>query len=194
VGSVRVPQWLISLKGDTILVGISKGFITLPDDPETPIICVGPGTGVAPMRAIIQHRLKLGAKCKIFLYTSTSFRGSLKDHLFLPPPQKKKATRCILAVGPQQKTSTTPLSGKITSNSTVLSTNSPRPVMAQRVSGGPTSNTSLNKTRSTFGMWLARGTGGCTSQGNHHLHGRGNGALTDRDGSVLGLRTKCLRL
>ena len=56
---------LILSKGDTILVGIAKGFITLPDDPRTPIVCVGPGTGVAPMRAIIQHRLKLGAKGEI---------------------------------------------------------------------------------------------------------------------------------
>ena len=58
-------------KGDNILVGISKGFVTLPEDPKTPVICVGPGTGVAPMRAIIQHRLKLGAKGKESRQTST---------------------------------------------------------------------------------------------------------------------------
>jgi len=58
----RVGALLISQKGDTIPIGISRGFVTLPDDPTTPIICIGPGTGVAPMRAIIQHRLKLGGK------------------------------------------------------------------------------------------------------------------------------------
>lgn len=73
-----VLQLLISSKGDTILVGISKGFITLPGDPNTPIICVGPGTGVAPMRAIIQHRLKFGAKGEIFRRTSAPFLALLK--------------------------------------------------------------------------------------------------------------------
>ncbi|KAF9649133.1 riboflavin synthase domain-like protein [Thelephora ganbajun] len=60
--STLVPGKLWFYEWDTILVGISRGFVTLPEDLRTPIICVGPGTGVAPMRAIIQHRLKLGAK------------------------------------------------------------------------------------------------------------------------------------
>jgi len=66
----------ISSKGDTILVGVSRGFVTLPDDPKTPIICVGPGTGVAPMRAIIQHRLKLGARDNTLYF---GCRSSTKD-------------------------------------------------------------------------------------------------------------------
>jgi len=72
---VVAPCFLLTPpKGDTVLVGISKGFITLPDDPSTPIICVGPGTGVAPMRAIIQYRLKLDdAKGEISRRTLTPF-------------------------------------------------------------------------------------------------------------------------
>ena len=75
---------LTSSKGDTIFFGISRGFVTLPGDPKTPIICVGPGTGVAPMRAIVQHRLKLGAKGEIFRHTPTSFHASFKGR----PPKK----------------------------------------------------------------------------------------------------------
>lgn len=48
--------------GDHLKVGIGKGVITLPKDTATPVICVGPGTGIAPMRAIIEHRLAAGAK------------------------------------------------------------------------------------------------------------------------------------
>ncbi|KAI0798150.1 riboflavin synthase domain-like protein [Abortiporus biennis] len=56
--------YLSSLQlGDQILVGIkSGGLISLPQDKETPIICVGPGTGIAPMRSVIEERSLLGAK------------------------------------------------------------------------------------------------------------------------------------
>ncbi|KAJ3012510.1 hypothetical protein NUW54_g1847 [Trametes sanguinea] len=54
-------SWLAGLKpGDQLQIGVQKGFITLPPDLTTPVICVGPGTGVAPMRAIIQERIHDG--------------------------------------------------------------------------------------------------------------------------------------
>lgn len=40
---------------------IHRGLIELPP-PDVPAICVGPGTGIAPMRAVIEERVAAGAK------------------------------------------------------------------------------------------------------------------------------------
>ncbi|KAG5351497.1 hypothetical protein C0989_006232 [Termitomyces sp. Mn162] len=54
--------------GDTLRVGIQKGLITMPPSPSTPVICVGPGTGVAPMRAVIEERVHDGSSSVNHLY------------------------------------------------------------------------------------------------------------------------------
>lgn len=50
------------LRGDKLRITIQKGMISLPNDPQTPVICVGPGTGVAPMRAVVEDRVLAGSK------------------------------------------------------------------------------------------------------------------------------------
>jgi sulfite reductase (NADPH) flavoprotein alpha-component len=49
-----------------MFVHVAKGF-RLPEDPATPIIMVGPGTGVAPFRAYLQERKTIGAIGKNWL-------------------------------------------------------------------------------------------------------------------------------
>ncbi|EED81903.1 predicted protein [Postia placenta Mad-698-R] len=65
---LKVPRrgvctdYLVHLKpGDRLPIGLQKGLFALPPDTATPIICVGPGTGVAPMRSIIEERTFLGS-------------------------------------------------------------------------------------------------------------------------------------
>src|SRR6266516_4577190 len=46
----------------------------LADDPETPVIMIGPGTGVAPFRAYLQERKATGAKGKNWLFFGSQHR------------------------------------------------------------------------------------------------------------------------
>lgn len=48
--------------GDSLRIGIDKGLIKLPPDINIPVICVGPGTGVAPMRSVLQERFCSGSR------------------------------------------------------------------------------------------------------------------------------------
>jgi sulfite reductase (NADPH) flavoprotein alpha-component len=50
-----------------IFVHTSHSF-RLPESPDTPIIMVGPGTGIAPFRAFIQERIASGASGKNWLF------------------------------------------------------------------------------------------------------------------------------
>ena len=70
--------WLAGLQpGHELRIGLQKGFITLPADGTTPVICIGPGTGVAPMRAVIQERVRAGVASNTLYF---GCRSASKDH------------------------------------------------------------------------------------------------------------------
>jgi sulfite reductase alpha subunit-like flavoprotein len=56
------------LLGSKLHIEIQRGLLKLPPSINTPVICVGPGTGVAPMRAIIEERLHIGSQCELSYY------------------------------------------------------------------------------------------------------------------------------
>jgi sulfite reductase (NADPH) flavoprotein alpha-component len=55
--------------GDTVPVYIQQNEnFKLPENPETPIIMVGPGTGAAPFRSFMQEREEIGAEGKSWMF------------------------------------------------------------------------------------------------------------------------------
>ncbi|REK71661.1 assimilatory sulfite reductase (NADPH) flavoprotein subunit [Paenibacillus paeoniae] len=67
VCSVQVSERLA--EGDTLSIFIQHNpNFKLPANPETPIIMVGPGTGVAPFRAFMEEREELGLEGKTWLF------------------------------------------------------------------------------------------------------------------------------
>jgi sulfite reductase (NADPH) flavoprotein alpha-component len=59
---------------------IQTSHFRLPADSATPVIMVGPGTGIAPFRAFLQHRAAEGAKGRTWLFFGSRRRAS--DFLF----------------------------------------------------------------------------------------------------------------
>lgn len=67
VCSTQVAERLDS--GDSLPVFVQNNpNFKLPENPDTPIIMIGPGTGVAPFRAFLQEREELGAEGKNWLF------------------------------------------------------------------------------------------------------------------------------
>lgn len=55
--------------GETVPVYVhANNRFRLPEDPERPIIMIGPGTGIAPFRSFIEERAETGAKGKNWLF------------------------------------------------------------------------------------------------------------------------------
>ncbi|KAJ3508725.1 hypothetical protein NMY22_g16521 [Coprinellus aureogranulatus] len=80
---LKVPRrgvctsYLANLRpGDSLRIGFLNGLIQLPSNDSTPVICVGPGTGVAPMRSLIEERVHRGAKANTLYF---GCRSEAKD-------------------------------------------------------------------------------------------------------------------
>jgi sulfite reductase (NADPH) flavoprotein alpha-component len=63
-----------------LLAQVQTSHFRLPDDAATPVIMVGPGTGIAPFRAFLQHRAALGIKGRAWLFFGDRHRAT--DFLF----------------------------------------------------------------------------------------------------------------
>ncbi len=59
---------------------IQTSHFRLPSDPRTPVIMVGPGTGIAPFRAFLQERAALGLRGRTWLFFGDRRRAT--DMLF----------------------------------------------------------------------------------------------------------------
>ncbi|WP_149537609.1 sulfite reductase subunit alpha [Siccirubricoccus phaeus] len=59
---------------------VQASHFRLPEKPDTPVIMVGPGTGIAPFRAFLQHRAATGARGRNWLFFGD--QRSATDFLF----------------------------------------------------------------------------------------------------------------
>ncbi|WWD21879.1 NADPH-dependent diflavin oxidoreductase 1 [Kwoniella shandongensis] len=81
--NLKIPRkglcssWLAGLTiGTRIPIHIASPTLFLPPNPETPVIFVGPGTGVAPMRAFIEVRVRQGAASNTAVYFGCRSKSS----------------------------------------------------------------------------------------------------------------------
>jgi sulfite reductase (NADPH) flavoprotein alpha-component len=65
-----------------LLAHVQTSHFRLPADPTTPVIMVGPGTGIAPFRAFLQHRELTRARGRAWLFFGDRHRAT--DFLFGP--------------------------------------------------------------------------------------------------------------
>ena len=74
-------RWLEHLPiGAHVQISLSLSTMHLPLNPSTPIILIGPGTGIAPLRAMIQERTATQANGSMILFAGHRHRS--QDFLF----------------------------------------------------------------------------------------------------------------
>lgn len=74
--------WLASIRpedGQRVPLWVKKGSLKFPSDPDTPLVMVGPGTGVAPFHSAIQERAALGKPGNNLFF---GCRGKTKDFYY----------------------------------------------------------------------------------------------------------------
>ncbi|MCE9529520.1 MAG: sulfite reductase subunit alpha [Planctomycetes bacterium] len=74
VASTFMTEILRPRQRARVFVQTSHGF-RLPASGDTPIIMIGPGTGIAPFRAFLEERASVGAKGKNWLFFGDQRRG-----------------------------------------------------------------------------------------------------------------------
>ncbi|CAJ0935457.1 unnamed protein product [Ranitomeya imitator] len=75
-------SWLASISpedGKQVPLWVKKGNLKFPSDPDTPLVMVGPGTGVAPFHSVVQERAALGKSGNILFF---GCRGKNKDFYY----------------------------------------------------------------------------------------------------------------
>jgi sulfite reductase (NADPH) flavoprotein alpha-component len=68
-------RWAVGATAGLYLQNQQKHF-AMPADPATPMIMIGPGTGLAPFRAFIEERLVVGAPGRNWLFFGEQHRAS----------------------------------------------------------------------------------------------------------------------
>lgn len=66
--------------GERLPAEVKSSHFRLPADPSTPVVMIGPGTGIAPFRAFLQHRAALGIAGRTWLFFGNPNRAT--DFLF----------------------------------------------------------------------------------------------------------------
>ncbi|KAM4019635.1 NADPH-dependent diflavin oxidoreductase 1 isoform 2-T2 [Anomaloglossus baeobatrachus] len=75
-------SWLASIApedGKRVPLWVKKGNLKFPGDPDTPLVMVGPGTGVAPFHSVIQERAALAISGNILFF---GCRGKNNDFYY----------------------------------------------------------------------------------------------------------------
>ncbi len=69
-----------ALAANPLRAEVKSSHFRLPADPATPVVMIGPGTGIAPFRAFLQHRAALGLAGRTWLFFGNPNRAT--DFLF----------------------------------------------------------------------------------------------------------------
>ncbi|KAI3652606.1 hypothetical protein MP228_002031 [Amoeboaphelidium protococcarum] len=73
-------------RGDNMQVELKKGSLRIDWSDSSPLILIGPGLGIAPLRSIWQQNIALGNKRDIYLFTGCRVKGS--DDIYQDELQK----------------------------------------------------------------------------------------------------------